>query len=192
MRIALAKSQILKFRVLKMSKNMILIDNITFSKKNERLVGELSLADCPRLEALMQSFDLKNSLHIGYAGLISYELQGKTDAAGQHLLKLAIMSSLTTSCQRCLGAMPLNVNLNFTYLIGDVSDTDVESVDIDNSDDYDLQQANKAMDLIALIEDEIIMAMPIAPMHEEGCVEAAMQSGEKPNPFAVLKGLIKS
>jgi uncharacterized protein len=88
--------------------------------------------------------------------------------------------------------MPLNLNLNFYYLIGEVSDTDVEAVDVDNSDEYDLQQANKTMDLIALIEDEIIMAMPIAPMHEEGCTEAAMQSGEKPNPFAVLKGLIKS
>ena len=68
----------------------------------------------------------------------------------------------------------------------------MEATDVDNSDDYDLQQANKAMDLTALIEDEIIMAMPIAPMHEGACSEATMQSGEKLNPFAVLKGLIKS
>ena len=175
-----------------MSMNTLLIDNIAFSKKNERIEGELSLQDCPRLEELMQSTNLTNPTKINHTGLISYVLQGKTDAAGQHVLQLTIVSSLTTACQRCLNAMPLHINLNFNYLIGEVSDTDVEAVDVDNSDDYDLQQANREMDLIALIEDEIIMAMPIAPMHEEGCTELKTQSGEKPNPFAVLKGLIKS
>ncbi|MDI1309370.1 MAG: YceD family protein [Methylotenera sp.] len=174
-----------------MSKNILLIDNIAFSKKNERIEGELSLPDFPRLEELMHSSNLTNPTKINYTGLISYVLQGKTDAVGQHILQLTVACSLTTACQRCLNAMPLNLSLNFNYLIGEVSDTDVEAVDIDNSDDYDLQQANKAMDLIALIEDEIIMAMPIAPMHEEGCTELTTQSGEKPNPFAVLKGLIK-
>jgi uncharacterized protein len=48
------------------------------------------------------------------------------------------------------------------------------------------------MDLQKLIEDEIIMATPIAPTHEGHCAQGTMQSGEKPNPFAVLKGLIKS
>jgi uncharacterized protein len=175
-----------------MSQNPLLIDNIAFSKKNERIEGELSLQDCPRLRELMQSSNLTNPTKINHTGLISYVLQGKTDEAGQHILQLTILSSLSAACQRCLSAMPLNINLNFNYLIGEVSDTDVEAVDVDNSDDYDLQQANKAMDLIALIEDEIIMAMPIAPMHEEGCTELTTQSGEKPNPFAVLKGLIKS
>jgi uncharacterized protein len=172
-----------------MSKQTLLIDNIAFAKKNERLAGELSLEDCSRLDELLQS---STDSKVSHTGLISYVLQGKVDAVGQHILQLSIACKLATSCQRCLNAMPLNLNLNFYYLIGEVSDTDVEAVDVDNSDEYDLQQANKTMDLIALIEDEIIMAMPIAPMHEEGCTEAAMQSGEKPNPFAVLKGLIKS
>ncbi len=56
---------------------------------------------------------------------------------------------------------------------------------------YDLLQANANMDLAALIEDEVIMALPIAPTHENACVELVTQSGEKPNPFAALKGLIK-
>ena len=171
-----------------MSKQTLLIDNIAFAKKNERLAGELSLDDCARLDELLQSSTDSNVCH---TGLISYVLQGKIDAVGQHTLQLSIACKLTTSCQRCLNAISLNLNLNFNYLIGEVSDTDFKAADIDNSDDYDLQQANKAMDLIALIEDEIIMAMPIAPVHEEACTDATMRSGEKPSPFAVLKGLIK-
>jgi uncharacterized protein len=51
------------------------------------------------------------------------------------------------------------------------------------------------MDLVALIEDEMLMALPIAPVHAEDCNDnlhnGVAESGEKPNPFAVLKGLIK-
>ncbi|MEQ1487314.1 MAG: DUF177 domain-containing protein [Methylotenera sp.] len=166
----------------------LFIDNLAFSKKNERLAGTLSLTDCQRLNELLQSAQ-NNS---GAADQISYILQGKTDVAGQHLLLLSISANLMTTCQRCLNEMPLNFNLKFKYLIGDVSDTDVEVLDIDNNDDYDLQQASQTMDLIALIEDEIIMAMPIAPAHNNDCGTLATQSGEKPNPFAVLKGFIKS
>ena len=168
-----------------MSKNTLLIDNIAFSKKSDHIEGQLSIQDCPRLMEMIQSSNISQS------GLINYILQGKTDAVGQHILQLSIICEFNTLCQRCLNAMPLKLILNFNYLIGEISDTDVEEVDLDNNDDYDLQQANKAMDLIALIEDEIIMAIPIAPMHKDGCTDIAMNSGEKLNPFAVLKGLIK-
>ena len=47
------------------------------------------------------------------------------------------------------------------------------------------------MNVLQLIEDELLLAMPIAPTHAEACNKASMQSGEKPNPFAVLKGKIK-
>jgi uncharacterized protein len=174
-----------------MNKLPLFIDNLAFSKKNEHLAGSLSLADCPRLRELLQQSTNSTSENSRSADQISYVLQGKTDAAGQHLLHLALITNLTTTCQRCLGEMPLKLTLNFNYLIADVSDTDVEAIDIDNSDDYDLQQASQSMDIVALIEDEIIMAMPIAPVHETDCGEMITQSGEKPNPFAVLKGLVK-
>jgi len=87
--------------------------------------------------------------------------------------------------------MPLKLALNYNYVIGDVNVNDVEASDIEGSDDIDLQEASQTMDLIALIEDEIIMAMPIAPIHEEDCGAIITQSGEKTNPFSALKGLIK-
>jgi uncharacterized protein len=174
-----------------MSKHSILIDNLAFSKKNEYLKGELSVEDCPRLYELLKSSNAASVRSSSTLGSIGYILQGKSDAAGQHLLHLSLTTNITTICPRCLSKMPLKLNLSFNYLIGNVSDTDVEAVDIDNSDDFDLQQASKSMDVIALIEDEVIMAMPIAPMHEEGCIVLVNQSGEKLNPFAALKGLIK-
>jgi uncharacterized protein len=174
-----------------MTKQTLFIDNFAFAKKNERLAGELSLADCSRLNELLLNSAAISESNNKPAGSISYVLQGKTDTAGQPILNLSLTTSLTTTCQRCLSEMPLNLSLNFNYLI-DVSDTDLSANEIDNSDDIDVQQASQHMDVIALLEDEIIMAMPIAPIHEESCGEIVSQSGEKPNPFAILKGLIKS
>jgi len=174
-----------------MSNQSIFIDNIAFAKKNERLKGTLALADCPRLYDLLLQIDENSKSSNVATGSICYDLQGKVDQAGQYFLNLSITTNLITTCQRCLNQMPLNLELNFIYLIGEASDVDIESADMDNSDDLDLQQASQAMDIIALIEDEIIMAMPIAPVHDVDCGEIITQSGEKPNPFAVLKGLIK-
>ncbi|KAA1446822.1 hypothetical protein F1E15_26235, partial [Escherichia coli] len=57
------------------------------------------------------------------------------------------------------------------------------------------------IDLLAMIEDEIILSLPVVPVHDsEHCEvsEADMVFGElpleaeKPNPFAVLASLKKS
>jgi len=165
-----------------MSTHPLFIDNIAFAKKNERLTGSLTLANCPRLSELAQANSSKNPAEV----VIDYVLEGKTDSVGQHLLYLSLTTNLTTTCQRCLSPMPLKLKLNYNYMIADIDADDVE-----DSDDVDLQEPSQTMDLIALIEDEIIMAMPIAPIHEEDCGEIVTQSGEKPNPFAALKGLIK-
>ncbi len=87
--------------------------------------------------------------------------------------------------------MPLILALNFNYSISDMPEGDLLANAADETDDIDLQPVSQHMDVIALIEDELIMALPIAPVHEQACASLVNQSGEKPNPFAVLKSLIK-
>jgi len=180
-----------------MSTHPLLIDNIAFAKRNEHLAGSLSLADCPRLAELLasQSSDDGETVSLKESAQdssINFTLNGETNAAGQHFLHLALSGTLITYCQRCLEQMPLNLNLSFDYQISDINADDADAAEFEDSDEYDMQEASQAMDLLALIEDEIIMATPIAPLHEGNCAHGTMQSGEKPNPFAVLKGLIKS
>jgi len=171
-----------------MSKPTLFIDNVSIAKKNELLQGDFTLEAFPRLLELLSN----SGQFLKPSGSIFYKLQGETNRLGQQILHLNINANLATACQRCLNEMPLSLNLNFKYLIGDVSDNEFEVIDVDNSDDFDLQQASQTMDVIALIEDEIIIAIPISPMHEDTCKELVTQSGEKTNPFAVLKRLIKS
>lgn len=169
----------------------IVIDNLAFAKKHESLTGHLTLADCPRLQALLQDSQLNVAATEALTDAIQFELTSNSNAARQYFLYLSIEAQLTTTCQRCLNGMPLTLKLNFSYLISDVDDDELDALALDEHDDYDVQQANSAMDVIALVEDELIMAMPIAPTHNHDCVKLVTQSGEKPNPFAVLKGLVK-
>ena len=162
----------------------LLIDNIAFAKKNERLSGKLLLGQCPRLSEMLKDATGHQKNHI------QYTLQGKTDVTERYFLHLTIVCQLVTQCQRCLDDMPLQFQLDFDYLIvDDVNDN--EDAELDSDDTYDLQQASKAMDVVQLIEDEVLMAMPIAPTHQDNCGVLKTQSGEKPNPFAMLKGLVK-
>ena len=127
-----------------MNNHSILIDNLVFSKNNEHLSGVLTLADFPRLAELLQSEADHSVTSISEASpsSIVYTLQGKTDPAGQHYLHLKLNANLNTTCQRCMGEMPLKLVLDFNYLIGDAAVNDIEASEIEGSDDLDLQQAS--------------------------------------------------
>jgi len=178
-----------------MSTQPLLIDNVSFAKRNERLAGSLFLADCPRLAELLgsqasnSSASLTDKSSSQDTSVINFTISGETNAVGQHFLHLTLNATLNTYCQRCLEQMPLDLNLSFDYLIREIDSGDSDVANVEDNDDYDIQEPSQAMDLHRLIEDEVIMATPIAPTHETHCAQVAMQSGEKANPFAVLKGL---
>lgn len=100
-------------------------------------------------------------------------------------------AELSASCQRCLEPMSLPIEQSFELLI-DASDEDVEALQMDTvytDDGY--------LDLYEVIEDELILALPLIMMHEDkGCNQYLSQqadepqpANEKPNPFAVLASL---
>ena len=174
----------------------ILIDNLAFAARGERLQAALPLTDFPRLCELLiaqQSKPADGAKPItAPVGEIEFTLTGEKNVLGQSFLHLSLEAKLTTSCQRCLSEMPLTLALDFHYLVTNVDDDALEELEAEIGDEFDIQEVSQAMDVKLLIEDEVILALPIAPAHESDCAPVTMQSGEKPNPFAVLKGLIKS
>ncbi len=174
-----------------MTKQTIIIDNLAFVKRNERLTGELTLVDLERWSSMLKLDAGKASNKFTPSASLQFVLSTAHDALGRALLTLSLQVSLNCLCQRCLSEMPLEFECNFNYLISDLSEQEMLSLALDDEDEVDLQPISQHMDVIALIEDELIMAMPIAPTHQQACTSAVQQSGEKPNPFAVLKTLIK-
>lgn len=158
------------------------INNLDFSTKNQVIADEISIADCTRLVEVVSPKGL-HSAHI------RFELKGYAAQHNLPSLQLNLHADLPVICQRCLTEMPFRLDLSFKYLI---SETDLsEQLGEDAADELDWLEPSANMDVIALIEDEILAAMPIAPMHAQNCTQHSMQSGEKPNPFAVLKGRFK-
>ena len=160
------------------------IDNLAFAKKQDKLSGNIQMAECERLADLLQHGTLSPADTA--KDNIQYVLQGATNSLSQHHLHLSINAQLTTPCQRCLAPTTFALNLNYIYRLENIADHEVEE-----SDDVDLLAIDQTMDVNALIEDELLTALPIAPTHEAGCMLKNNQSGKAPNPFDALKALIK-
>ncbi|CDS50203.1 COG1399 protein, clustered with ribosomal protein L32p [Polaromonas sp. CG9_12] len=121
-------------------------------------------------------------------------------------LHLVASASVPLTCQRCMGtvATPLAVNQWYRFVA-----TEAIAMAEDDESEEDLLVMEPHFDLLALLEDELLMALPLVPMHGECPVAPVMQvgedalagekneigeeipSGEKPNPFAVLAQLKK-
>lgn len=157
------------------------INNLEFASRQEKLIAAFPLS---ALERLTETLDLRGKK--AQSTLIQFELTGNLEQFRQPSLHLRIETKLPLICQRCLEEMQICLDLNFDYLI---DDTAIQG--IDEADAVDWLEVDNAMNLHALIEDELLLAVPFAPMHETDCGKLTMRSGEKLNPFAILKGKIK-
>lgn len=158
-----------------------IINNLEFAQNALKLVDSFEIAAFKRLQETLALTEQNRHL-----SAIHVELLGNNMRFRQPSLHLHIKTQLPIICQRCLDEMQIDLDLSFDYLI-----SNTPSNEQDDSDEVDWLEANSEMDLQALIEDELLLAMPIAPIHETTCGNLSMHSGEKPNPFAILKGKIK-
>jgi uncharacterized protein len=157
----------------------ILINNLDFAIKNQEVSGEIALKNLSRLTETIS----KTS---NYVTNIRYKLVGSTKKMQLPSLRLELEAVLPVLCQRCLEEMPIGLSLKFDYVIAEAVPPE-----FDENDEIDWLEPSQYMNLNELIEDELLIAMPIAPVHEASCTKTSMQSGEKPNPFAALKGHFK-
>ena len=120
----------------------------------------------------------------------------KTDTGGtEHIwLHLQARASVPLICQRCL--KPVQVALLVARDFRFVPDEATALAEDDESPE-DLLVLSPEFDLLSLLEDELLMDLPLVPMHEICDSEHLhTKSGpmdedvaEKPNPFAVLAAL---
>jgi uncharacterized protein len=114
-------------------------------------------------------------------------------AAGiQDLLSLAADAALSMQCQRCLQAVevPLRVDRRLFFVDGEDA---AAALDAESEDD--VLALTPALDLRALVEEELLLALPLIPRHEvcpEPLVPAADLAAEaaaEEHPFAALAAL---
>ena len=111
-------------------------------------------------------------------------------ARGRPGLRLKVKGTLMLRCQRCLEAMAYEVDTDETLVLAaTLAEIHAEPAD---SHAPDRVVAGKEMALRELIEDELILAVPYAPRHEDCEPAGAGERAEKVSPFAGLRGMMRS
>ena len=155
------------------------IDSLDFARRGGELSGDVPVAELPRMTDLLADSE----------GKISYVLRGLTGKDGNPQLELILDGLCHLRCQRCLNALSYPVKLVSKLRLvteGEVENTDIEDDEVDNI------PAEKHLDVLALLEEELLLSLPIAPKHGLGECQIAVEGlSRSNNPFAVLAGLKK-
>lgn len=162
----------------------VTIDPFKSAQRRLECEGYFLLSEFQRLrsetQGLSERVDVKVGFEVDEQGLIVISGQGST--------------TVTLACQRCSEDFEQGLNIDFTF--SPVKNEEAEAALPSYYDAINLD-ANGEINLRELVEDELLLAIPLIPRHKTDECQAPSDStwGElpeeldKPNPFDVLKQL---
>jgi uncharacterized protein len=143
------------------------IDSLEFARSARQISSKLPAASLHRLEDLLHDTE----------GYVDYRIRGDQDERRRPLLHLSITGRLHLQCQRCLGLLEYPVETSNTLLVtavGSLSDDELADPDAP-----DVVEASPELDVADLIEEEVLLSLPLAPRHPEGACEARADKQDK-------------
>lgn len=164
------------------------LDVAAFAKAAGELEGRWPLLTFERLTESVVSDALPAD-----GGEVVWHARGEARAMrsgeAQVWLHLGATTRVPLECQRCLKPVevPLSVERSFLFVHGEDA-----AAQLDTDSDDDVLALTRALDLRELIEDELLLALPIVPRHEVCPVPLVAPADvedvidDKPNPFAAL------
>lgn len=167
------------------------LDVIGFAADAATLTGTDPVSNYPRLIAELAD--------AASGAQVQWDARGEERVGGGGAalpwLHLTADASVPLVCQRCLTPVevPLSVDRWFRF-VADEATAEAE----DDESDEDLLVVARDFDLKELIEDELLMEIPITPVHEACPIDIQLSAADtdfesaedsKPNPFAVLGAL---
>ncbi len=160
------------------------VDPFRFAENGLSLSGFLLIKELPRLCSSLHSDE----------GQVNAELEFGIDEEGIRYVKGHLETYLTLQCQRCLESFKYEIIANF--LLGIVH-TEKEALELPER--YDpLVVTDGSVILRDMIEEELIVSLPIVPMHDAKKCQAilpfesnsgAIAEAEKESPFKVIESL---
>lgn len=163
-----------------------LIEPLVLAAKGRTLKGHVPLAQLERLAPSLYKVE----------GMAEAELRFDRDEVGLPCVKGSITTQLILQCQRCMQAMTLPVSLELNLGIV-TSKAAAEKL----PENYDpLLVGAEPIKAAEIVEDELILALPLVAMHEVDECPAGDQfqrqeeetaPPKRENPFAILAELKK-
>lgn len=125
-----------------------------------------------------------------------FELRPARVGEPETWLRLEAQTSLPLECQRCL--QPVSIQLAIDRSLRFVADEAAAAV-LDAESEDDVLELPRHLDLLALVEDELLLALPLVPKHDRCPSPLAMPAAEAQpeveapaHPFAALEALKRS
>ena len=153
------------------------IDSVDFARNGKEIRGEIAVSELSRLSDVLAKS----------VGSLTYIVRGFREG-DSNMLGISLQGSCTLRCQRCLGELEYPVDMTSRLLLLPAERLD----EVEDDDDVDAIEADPRLDVLALIEEELLLGLPFAPRHPDGeCAPATNGLQQKASPFAVLAGLKK-
>jgi uncharacterized protein len=151
------------------------IDGLAFARTAAVLKGRLGLESLPRL-----------ALSGCSGSVLDFVLTGEINERGKSGLRLTVDGSVRLQCQRCLGSLEFPVQIEAQL---EFASSEAEATAAD--DDIERVVASRELGVAVLVEDEVLLALPMAPRHEQCSVAAGLGADAKPPAFQALAALRK-
>lgn len=163
------------------------LDVKSFAEEGAALSGESPVQQHARLMAETQGRGGQEPVRWSASG----EIRNRHHVQPEIWVHLKAQVALPLTCQRCLEPVevPVSVERSFRF----VSDEEMAAAQDDQSEE-DVLALSRSFDLVELVEDELLMEIPLAPRHETcppvklALADASFESaaGRQENPFASL------
>lgn len=166
-----------------MSQQGMVIDSLEFARQGGMLSGRLEFRQLTRLSDVL--FDTDGGLDFAVAGEMTAKAVGE-----EHSLAVSVDGMLHLICQRCLGMLEHPVHIRSRLILMEPgAPWPDESLEDESGDAI---EAGRELNILPLLEEEILLALPIAPRHAECEAPGNPAAAEEISPFAGLARLKRS
>ncbi|MFO1413986.1 MAG: YceD family protein [Burkholderiales bacterium] len=108
-------------------------------------------------------------------GEVTWRIEGTKNALGRPALAIGIRGQVPVECQRCLEPFSFAVDQRTVTVLAK-SEAEADALDADSEEE--VLVADHPLIAADLVEDELLLTLPFAPMHDPGACNPALAGDE--------------
>ena len=159
------------------------MDSVQFARTNGKLKTSAPIADLKRLVQVILEGEEE----------FNVRLEGFQDNDSRPCLRLRVNGTIRVACQRCLEPLSIELASDRHFVLVEREDQLLDLADEDDSVEFLV--AEEKFDVMVLVEDEILLQLPISPTHDpEACTapEWTAQGTAGDSAFSILSTLTRT
>lgn len=156
------------------------VNSTELAREGLFLTGKVLLKDMKRLEDVILPSE----------NAISFEIQGIIGEKGWPGAIMKLTGTIPLICNRCNKPMEEALEREVIFRFAK-NEAEADSIPVSIDEEEEVIVGSSKLNLMDWIEEEILLSIPMIPVHEQECVleEPEKDDIQQPNPFAKLKEL---